>query len=71
MKESEVDYAKVLVWYSIMLNVILLVAFGFVFWHTFVRGEWNAGWVSCANNHQVVEVAGAGDTTPTIHKGRR
>ena len=73
MKENEVDYAKVLVWYSIILNVVLLVAFGFVFWHTFVRGEWNAGYVAARNNPENVgklDIAGVGDTTPTIHKGR-
>ena len=23
-----------------------------------IRGDWNAGWVACANNHDVVKVQG-------------
>ena len=74
MTEDRHDYGRWLVIYSMILNVILIIAFGVVFWHTFVRGEWNAGYVAARNNPDNVgklDIAGAGDTTPIIHKGRR
>ena len=73
MRETEHDYVPWMLIYSVVINVILIVAFGIIFWHTFVRGEWNAGYTACRNNLDNVgklDIAGAGDTTP-IHKGRR
>ncbi len=69
MPEKEHDYGMMLTVYSIVLNIILTIAFGFVFWHTFVRGEWNAGFVSCRNNMGLIEIAGADDDTKQS-KGR-
>jgi hypothetical protein len=63
VKETEHDYGMMLTAYSIAINVILIIAFGFVFWHTFLRSEWNAGFVSCRNNMGLIEIAGAGDDT--------
>ena len=59
MSEDRHDYGMMLTVYSVAINIILIIAFGFVFWHVFVRSEWNAGWVACRNNEQVVEIAGA------------
>ena len=53
---KEHDFGLWLCIYSIILNVVLGIAFGVVVWHTLVRAEWNAGWVAARNNHDIVEV---------------
>jgi hypothetical protein len=63
MKETEHDYGLMLTVYSIAINVILIVALGFILWHSLVRSEFNAGFVACRNNMGLIEIAGAGDNT--------
>jgi hypothetical protein len=53
---KEHDFGLWLCIYSIILNIVLGVAFGMIFWHTFVRSEWNAGWVAARNNGSLMEV---------------
>jgi hypothetical protein len=57
MSESkDHDYALWIIVYSIILNVLLLGFFSILFWNTFTRAEWNAGWVAARNNMNVVDV---------------
>lgn len=50
------DWAFWLIVYSVLLNIVLTITLGIFFWNAFMRSEWNAGWISCRNNPNVVEV---------------
>lgn len=50
--EKEHDWA---LWFAIQSTIFNLVLIALIVF-AMIRSDWNAGWVACANNHDIVKV---------------